>query len=256
MSVPLFIGNHLIKLGETSSTNSYAMNLLRTGKVAEGTLVWAQNQTAGRGQPGTVWHSEAGSNLTFSLILHPGFLAAEKQFYLSKIAAISVLGCLTECLASSQNDILIKWPNDILVNEKKIAGILTESLLRGSSLQNTVIGLGLNVNQKKFCLRGTQSREPTSLSLLSGRTFLTEDILKSFCRHFEANYLNLKGGRYELINRLYLKNLFGLQSKRQFTGKDGRFSGEIIGIEEDGRLRIQSETGNILQFAFKEIIQH
>ncbi|MFI5140988.1 MAG: biotin--[acetyl-CoA-carboxylase] ligase [Bacteroidia bacterium] len=137
----LFIGQHILELDAAESTNTYATNLIKEIQVAEGTIVFTHNQTKGRGQVGNTWQAETGKNLTFSMVLHPNFLAVEKQFYLSKITSLAVFGMLTEFLNTSLYDIKIKWPNDILVNDKKIAGILIENILRGNFLQSSVMVL-------------------------------------------------------------------------------------------------------------------
>ena len=197
----LFTGRTIIALDETTSTNTHATELIKQGNVTEGTVVWAQYQTLGRGQYGNTWLAQRGKNLTFSLVIHPNFLAADKQFYLSKITSLAVLGMLTEYLPASQYDIQIKWPNDILVNKHKIAGILIESILRGNSLQSSAIGLGLNVNQQDF---GDLTKAATSLSVLLKKEFDLTSVLALFCKHFEALYLNLKQNKFELLNKLYL----------------------------------------------------
>ena len=123
----LFIGKNLLFLHEVESTNTYAMNLLRNVNVIEGTIVYTDNQTKGRGQRGTVWSSNIGQNIISSIILKPTFLSIENSFYLSKITALAIYDVLTDILTSGQYDIKIKWPNDILVNQQKIAGILIET---------------------------------------------------------------------------------------------------------------------------------
>ena len=135
----LFIGKSLLFLHEVESTNTYAMNLLRNVNPIEGTLVYTDFQTNGKGQRGATWTSEIGQNITASVILKPRFLGYDKTFYLSKISALAVYDVLTEILPISQYDIKIKWPNDILVNKKKIAGILIENQFNGNYLTSCVI---------------------------------------------------------------------------------------------------------------------
>ena len=134
----LFVGQTMINLAETDSTNTYANNLLKQGLVNEGTVIITEHQTKGRGQMGNTWLAKKGENLTFSVVLHPVFLSADKQFYLSKITALAVFNTLTEFIDASQHDIKIKWPNDILVNKKKIAGILIEYIKLPNGSKNFV----------------------------------------------------------------------------------------------------------------------
>ena len=123
----LFIGKNLLFLHDVESTNTYAMNLLRNVNVIEGTVIHTDNQTNGRGQRGALWTSNIAQNITSSIILKPTFLPIDNTFYLSKISALAVYDVLTDILPNSQYDTKIKWPNDILVNQQKIAGILIEN---------------------------------------------------------------------------------------------------------------------------------
>ena len=146
----LFIGKSLLFLHEVESTNTYAMNLLRNVNPMEGTVVYTDNQTKGKGQRGAVWTSKIGQNLTLSVILKPQFLGQNNTFYLSKISALAVYDVLTDILLTSQYDIKIKWPNDILIKHRKVAGILIENSFATNTLQYSIIGVGLNVNQQDF----------------------------------------------------------------------------------------------------------
>lgn len=115
----LFIGQNRINLDEVDSTNTYAIAMLKSVKLPEGSLIITKKQTAGRGQRGNTWLAEQGVNLTFSVVLHPKFLSQENHFYLSMISSLAVFKALTECLNLSQADIKVKWPNDILVRKRR-----------------------------------------------------------------------------------------------------------------------------------------
>jgi len=250
----LFIGRHIVELPETSSTNTYAMKVLKEGNLTEGSLILAHEQTKGRGQYGNSWEAEKGKNLTFSLVIHPTFLSAEKQFYLSKITSLALLGMLTEFLPISQYDIEIKWPNDLLVNRSKIAGILIENILPATSgatgvLHHSVIGVGININQTAF---SETKRPPTSLALLQEKETELKAVLERFCKHFEALYLSLKQGRFEQLNKLYLNNLFLFGKEASFKNGNEKFTATICGIEESGRLILKTGDKE-LKFNFKEI---
>ena len=146
----LFIGRNIIFLPQVNSTNSYAIEMLKNVNLAEGTLVHTAEQTEGRGQRGSVWKTEKTSNLTASLVLKPTFLDLKNQHYLYQISALACYDALAELLDSSQFDIKIKWPNDILVNKQKIAGILIENNISNTQLSWSVVGVGFNVNQTIF----------------------------------------------------------------------------------------------------------
>lgn len=247
----LFTGKHIIALDEIPSTNTYAMELLKKGGLTEGTLITAFAQTGGRGQFGNGWEALPGKNLTFSLVMQPRFLAVTRQFYLSKITSLAVLGMLTEFLPVSQYDIQIKWPNDVLVNGQKIAGILIENALGGGiNLQHSVIGVGININQHKF---GPVKRKATSLRLLLGHEVDINGPLERFCKHFEALYLSLKQERHEPLNRQYLHNLYQYNQLARYDVQGNTFEAKIVGVEEHGLLVLETKKGDLLKFNFKEI---
>lgn len=247
----LFTGRHIIELHDIPSTNSYAMQALKAGNLTEGTLIRALRQSAGRGQYGNTWESEEGMNLTFSLVMHPVFLPVGKQFYLSKIASLAVLGALTEFLPASQYDIQIKWPNDVLVNGGKIAGILIENVLgHAGHLQHTVVGIGINVNQERF---GPMKRRPVSLAQLLHRETDLTHLLTRFCKHFEALYLGLKQGREEMIDKQYLQNLYGYERVARYFVKGEAIAGRITGVSPAGHLLLEGAGGRQMRFDLKEI---
>ncbi len=147
MHESLFIGKNVISLETIDSTNDYAKQLLSTQKPTDGTLIIAKAQTKGRGQLGNIWQTESGKNLTVSYILYPNFLSPDKQFYLNMAVA---LGIREFCESICAEHVQIKWPNDILINGKKVCGVLIENALQGSKIQHSVIGIGININQSKF----------------------------------------------------------------------------------------------------------
>jgi BirA family biotin operon repressor/biotin-[acetyl-CoA-carboxylase] ligase len=246
----LFIGQHIIELAEVDSTNTYAINLLNELNIPEGILIYAKNQTAGRGQMGNTWQAERGKNLTFSLILHPTFLSADKQFYLSKITSLAVFETLTEFLPPSLYDIKIKWSNDTLVNHKKISGILIENVLRGNMLQSSVIGVGININQQNFS--GIEN-QATSLSLLLEKDLDVKEVLSAFCKHFEAFYLLLKQSHFQKITKQYINKLYRLNEFASYKAQEKTFTAKIIDVEESGKLVLSTAENEIQKFNFKEV---
>ena len=233
----LFIGKNLLFLHEVESTNTYAMNLLRNVNVIEGTIVYTDNQTKGRGQRGTVWSSNIGQNIISSIILKPTFLSIENSFYLSKITALAIYDVLTDILTSGQYDIKIKWPNDILVNQQKIAGILIETNIANTAIKEVVIGIGFNVNQIRF---DEFERFATSLKLLTAHDFDRELILNLLCEKIEKWYLKLKQQKLVFIDDSYLAVLFGMNKTIPFNDSVGnRFEGKIVGVSNNGKLKIQ-----------------
>ena len=247
----LFIGKNVLFLPEVESTNTYAINLLRNVNVVDGTIIYTNNQTQGKGQRGAVWTSEIGKNIMLSVILQPRFLDINKSFYLSKITALACYDVLTEILDSSHYDIKIKWPNDILVNKKKIGGILIENNLSGNTIHHAVIGIGLNVNQEDF---GGLSLLATSIKLQRDINYNTSMVLESICSKLEKWYFKLKESKLDYINSNYLSQLYGLNQIHLFIDKNEQeFYAEIISVEENGKLVLKNATNDLLFFDIKEV---
>jgi len=211
----------------------------------EGTTIVTNQQTSGRGQRGNVWLSEAGKNLTFSIIFKPVFLLAKDQFYLNIAVSLGIYDYLTEML---KNDVIkIKWPNDIMVNDKKVCGILIENQLSGQLIQHSIVGIGLNVNQEKFSIE-----KATSIQLIEGKEFLLTDILENLLEKIESRYLMLRKQLFDEISISFIKAMYWFGERHVFSTPVKQFSGMILGIDELGRLKIQTDDG-IRTFAVKEV---
>ncbi len=240
----LFIGQRLVSVPECHSTNSLASELASQSIPLEGTVVITSNQTAGRGQRGNTWETEAGMNLTFSILLKPSFLPVKNQFYLTIITSLAIADFL---ITKSIGEIKIKWPNDVLVRQNKICGILIENSIQGGSIQQSIIGIGLNINQKKFI-----TPSATSVAALTNQNFNLNDALNSLLEKFEQRYLQLRGGKHGRLKKEYLENLFGLGERRLFTSGDRKFDGVIEGLSENGELIVRHDNRSEL-FSLKEI---
>ncbi|WP_321368626.1 biotin--[acetyl-CoA-carboxylase] ligase [uncultured Draconibacterium sp.] len=236
---------NIILLSEVDSTNNYAKQLV-VEKAASGTVVLAQYQQNGRGQVGNFWESEASKNLLFSLILYPVFLEAGKQFYISKVVSLALVEVLSEYI----DEVKIKWPNDIYVGEKKIAGILIENTMKGNSLDSSVVGVGMNVNQENFV---SNAPNPVSMKQLLGKEFQIEVILKSFLAKLDDYISFLIEGNFAAVDRAYLKTLFRGNGWHKYRTKGKEFSARIAGIGSFGQLRLQESGGNITEYMFKEV---
>jgi BirA family biotin operon repressor/biotin-[acetyl-CoA-carboxylase] ligase len=245
----LFIGKNTIFLPQVSSTNSYAIDLLKNVNPVEGSVVYTAEQTQGKGQRGNRWESEPLSNLHASVILKPVFLEIRKAFFLYQIAALACYDCLAELLDKSQIDIKIKWPNDILVNGKKIAGILIENNIQNNCINWSVIGIGMNVNQENF---GALSNA-TSVRNFTHELYPIRDLIKKVCAQLEKYYLWLKTEKYDRISQLYLSRLYGLNMWLNFEF-DGRVKSLLVkGVSESGLLMLEDEKKGALLADVKEI---
>lgn len=244
----LFIGKVLMHFPVIGSTNAYAIDLATKSNPSEGTIIIADYQSQGRGQLGSQWDSTASLNLTFSLILKPRFLSVNDQFMLSKAIALGIVDGISGLL---KNTICVKWPNDILVDGKKIAGVLIQNNINSRSIQSSTVGIGLNVNETKF---SKNLQNATSLKILTGLSFDRSEILENICKGIESRYLQLKSGQVDLINELYLQHLYLFMEDAIYQNQQGDFfKGKIIGIDKTGKLIVDTHQG-IQHFGLKEII--
>lgn len=247
----LFVGQNCIHLKSIDSTNSYASQLLGQIKPVEGTLIYTFDQQNGRGQRGNTWHTEPNKNVASSFILYPSFLQAGRQFLLNKITSLAVADLMAELTEPSDKtqEIRIKWPNDIYVGNKKIAGILIENTLRENTIQNAIVGIGININQTAF----NADINATSLALIANKEFDLMQVLEKLSEFIEARYLQLKGNKLEGIDLSYLQNLYQLNEWHNYISDDQLFEGKIIGISSIGKLQVQLKTNEIKEFDLKEI---
>lgn len=241
----LFLGKNLVFVPQCHSTNTLLMELAQKTQPIEGTLVITANQTKGRGQRGNGWETEPGANFTISLLLRPTFLMAKNQFQLTQAISLGIADYLSERLAKS---ISIKWPNDILVGNKKITGILIENTLSGDYIQQSIIGIGLNVNQTIFNISTA-----TSMQLENGDSFQLQDELGLLLASIEKRYLQLRAGKKLELNEEYLKRLYWKGETRKFLANEKIFVGKIEGVDSIGRLLVQ-HGDTLTSFGLKEIV--
>ena len=240
----LFLGKTLEYVPECHSTNTLAAKLSREKGIMEGTIIITDHQTAGKGQQGNTWEAEPGKNLTFSLLLKPTFLLATEQYQLNKVIALGIADGLKELSAAQIN---IKWPNDILASGKKICGILIENSISASSIQQSIVGIGLNVNQTEFT-----SPKAGSLKLLMHMDFNLDNILELILLSIEVRYPQLRAGQKTKIDADYLNALYGLNELLKFKSEEKTFDGIIRGVDLNGRLQVEVND-TIKTFAVKEI---
>ncbi len=226
---------NLIHLNSVDSTNNFAAKLIKSQKVENGTTILTKRQTAGRGQRGSVWQSDTNDNLLQSTIVYPD-LNVRYSFYLNVISSLAIHKQLIDL---SLLDARIKWPNDIIYKDKKIAGILIENQIKGSVIHSSIIGIGLNVNQVSF------PNEPVAGSI---RNFLPVDLnLEAvaenlfFSLDFYFDLLML--GDFEHLKSLYLDELYKKDDTSLFRDSEGEFTGTISGIDDEGLLVVQKDKG-------------
>jgi BirA family biotin operon repressor/biotin-[acetyl-CoA-carboxylase] ligase len=240
-----------MELPEVDSTNSFAQALLSKSKPAEGTVISTCCQTAGRGQIGSHWESEPDKNISLSVIFYPDFLEAKEQFQLNQCISLAVFDLVKNCLP--YHPVSIKWPNDVYVGSRKIAGILIQNSLINTQIRSTVAGIGININQATF---RTNPPNPTSLLLETGQEHPLHDLVPQLCELLEARYLQLRAGKIVPLQQDYLRQLYRFGQSAYYVRSDGEtFQGTIVGIDETGRLKVQ--VGSEIEcFDLKEIRFH
>jgi BirA family biotin operon repressor/biotin-[acetyl-CoA-carboxylase] ligase len=245
----LFIGQNAIHLTAVDSTNSYASEMLRQIRPAEGTIIYTFEQNKGRGQRGNSWLSESSKNVALSLILHPSFLAVHEQFMLSKMVSLAVADLMAEMLPEHAAEVKIKWPNDVYITDKKIAGILIENTLSGNAIQSSVIGTGININQTDF----KELSSACSMRLVSGKEHDLMSVIEQLCVIIEARYLQLKANKHEQLDQMYLNRLYQLNEWKYYIAHNERFEGKITGVSAGGKLQVEKRNSGIREFDLKEI---
>ena len=239
----LFDNKTYIFMTECLSTNDYLLKLLKKKNYEEGTMVHTNYQKNGRGQRNNEWLSENGKNLTFSFLLEP-YVELSNQFFLHIISSISIFKTL---LKINIKNVSIKWPNDIYVNDKKIAGILIENLVYRKFIHKSVIGVGLNINQANF-----GSLNATSIINETLKKHSLDQILKIFKSTFNKEYLKLNSNKIHEEFDFYKKNLIGYQVEKKYEYNSDVIKGKIIDILSDGILVIQTKN-SIMKLNFGDI---
>ena len=227
----------------TTSTNDDA----RDEKYHEGDVVWADFQTAGRGQRGHEWHSRKGENLTFSVVLEPTFVPIAEQFSVSEVVALSLVDMLSEYDIEAK----IKWTNDIYVGDRKLVGILIEHSLSSATLRRTIVGIGINVNQTEF---DPSLPNPVSMAQLLGRELIVEEVLHCFLKHLQCNYKALRDGAKRDLHDRYNALLYRKNELHTYALPSGeKFSAKIVGTAPSGALRLEDKEGKEKDYLFKEV---
>ena len=236
----------ILKYEEVESTNATAMQRLKTGGAQNGDIILAGYQIAGKGQAQNTWFSSKGNNLLVSIICRDIQLKVSQLPLLNMLVSQAVY--TTVCNYFSENT-TITWPNDIMVNEQKIAGILIETTLQGEYIKNAVIGIGLNVNEDSFPENLTHA---CSFFSITNRYYNLESILNLLLEQLDIQLLKLKQSNFEEIKEHYEAVLFGMETKRYFRQGETKFEGIVKGVNNAGQLLVETES-EIKTYNNKEI---
>ena len=242
----------IIWLQNIDSTNNEAKRHI--SELDNLSVVAALSQSDGRGQRGNSWQSEPERNLLFSVVLRLQVQAYD-QFVISQMASLAVVDLLGEHDIEAK----IKWPNDIYVGDKKICGILIENAVSGKWISHSIVGIGLNVNQRNF---DVSIPNPTSMTLSypdKSEDFNLHDLLDEYMNILSGyidRFCHITGG-YNRLNQLYLAQLWRRDEESEFidntTVPATKFTGTIRGISDVGHLLIKTKEGELKEFAFKDI---
>jgi BirA family transcriptional regulator, biotin operon repressor / biotin---[acetyl-CoA-carboxylase] ligase len=233
-------------IDNTDSTNEYIKSLYSEKIPEEGAAVATFNQTNGRGQVGNKWLSNPGDNICYSIIFRPDNIPAMNQFIISQAIALSVKSFLDRYI----QNVFIKWPNDIFWKTRKIAGILIENQLRGSSISYSIAGIGININQNQF---SEEIPNAVSLKQITGLNYDLINLTEELHNLIFMTINNLSLDKNEEIQRYYLNNMFRRDGFHNFTDKNGNFKAKIRGVSAQGNLIIELEDKNIRTYGFKDV---
>lgn len=237
----------IIHLSSVDSTNSYLMAYKpREGETM--TVVYADEQTAGRGQGSNHWESEPGKNLTFSVLVHPTMVPVMRQFLLSEAGALALWDVLGQYLGA--DDVKMKWPNDIYWKDKKISGTLIETRLGGGHVKDCVYGTGVDVNQEKFV---SDAPNPVSMKQILDHDVDLKELLNKIIDSFKKYYAAIENGEYAAISELYHSGIYRAHGFHRYKDKDGEFEAAIVEVEDSGNLILRDREGCIRSYAFKEV---
>ena len=237
----------LIHIAETDSTNRYLRMIIETERLVSGSIVHADFQTAGRGVSGSSWESEAGKNLTFSVLYYPEDIPANRSFIIAEMASL----CVKFTLEKYIHDVTVKWPNDVYCGDKKITGILIENTLFQGKITQSIIGIGINVNQALF---HSEAPNPVSMAQVADVEFDRMTIMNDFRQIFMEQCGRLsKLHNFAVVHDNYLNALYRKTGFHSYRDCQGVFEAVLHDIEPTGHLVLKRVDGSISRYAFKEV---
>ena len=229
------------------STNRLMKQYSRSNEVVSGSVFYTDYQTRGRGYADNAWESEKGKNLLFSVFFLPEHVSANRPFVISEMASLCVKFTLDRYIP----DVTVKWPNDIYYRDKKISGILIENTMIQDRITQSVIGIGININQT--CFR-SNAPNPVSLALITEKTYDCAAVLNEFCEIFAKQSKRLNNRRFDEIHNDYLNVIYRKDGFYKYSDTNGVFDAAIRSIEPSGDIVLERTDGSISRYAFKEVM--
>jgi BirA family transcriptional regulator, biotin operon repressor / biotin---[acetyl-CoA-carboxylase] ligase len=242
----MIIGSKLFFFENLPSTNMHAATILKQNGIPEGAIFYTNYQSEGRGQAGNRWESEDNKNLLISIVLFPSMIKPADQFLISMTISLGICDFLKRYIS----EIKIKWPNDIYVNNDKIAGILIENSIMGDLIENTIAGIGININQDKFL---GDAPNPVSLRILTGMQYDLSICLNQLAADLDKRYKQLISEDYTSIRHEYVSQLYRQNKWFDFRDLNGTFKGCISTVTDNGRLMVERQNGTSREYSFKEV---
>lgn len=233
-----------IKLHRVDSTNDYAQEYVKNFPQENNVIFMSNEQTKGKGQRGNSWFSEKNKNLTFSILIKEPEIEIFDFFSINFVVSLALIKLLKKDFPK----VKIKWPNDILIDKKKTAGILIENSVQNTSISQTIIGIGLNVNQAFF---PKELPLATSMTIESNKIYDLDVTMNNFIQYF--NFYWKKRSKLNILKEKYLNNLFAFKQWQEFKDKNGFFRAQIIDIEKSGELVVLDEKNEIRKYFYKEV---
>jgi len=240
----VFVGKKVVFLPTCHSTNAHAARLVENKEATNGQVILTDYQESGRGQRGNAWESAPGDNLLLSIILDASFLDVADNFALTMMTSLGVTDTMEDYI---KHEVRIKWPNDIMCDNAKICGILIENIIKGGEFDQSILGIGININQTEF-----KFGKATSLRNICNQKIDRYDFLNLLLQNIEQRYYQLKKGGLDQITKAYENMLFWKDEIHVYRSGNVFFNGKIRGVERTGRLRLETED-DIRYFSLKEI---
>ncbi|MCB0738428.1 MAG: biotin--[acetyl-CoA-carboxylase] ligase [Bacteroidetes bacterium] len=237
------ISFEIIEYESVDSTNNELKKLANQSLAYDGLCIWTPNQTLGRGQRNNIWETKANQNLTFSFYASPKYIIPQESFLLVRAISIGVMLYLESHI--SNHDVSIKWPNDLIIGHKKVAGILIENTFSGHELKS-IIGIGINLNQLSF-----NSENAGSLTFFSGEQYTIRAELNHCLFYISKALKTLKTNR-TAIEKMYDSGLFKKNELCEFEAHNQKLMGQIVGTDEFGRLQVETN-GSVHHYLNGEI---
>jgi BirA family biotin operon repressor/biotin-[acetyl-CoA-carboxylase] ligase len=232
-------------LRSTDSTNNYLKDLLKKRGVVEGTVILADEQTAGKGQGSNSWHGEPGLNIAISILLRP-LIKADFHFCLCELASMAIVDMLGDFKIIS----CIKWPNDVYVNDKKIAGILIENILESDIINYSILGIGLNVNETNFPMN---LPNPVSMKSILKKNIVREHVMKSLLKKIGSRYFQIISKDFDNLHNDYNCKLYRKGLRSNYKAKDQIFTATLIEVNLTGELILRTEKNEITNYLFGDV---